>query len=103
ATAVRLGCASPTKPFSTRAEIFLADPIRFAHFVSGLHETTPWVLPGFSIAGVAIRTRSTDRTFCMAKQKSVEIVVRRGALRRFDALTRKTADLPVTLSWDRRT
>jgi hypothetical protein len=33
----------------------------------------------------------------------VGIVVRRGALRRFDALTRKTTDLPVLVSWDRRT
>jgi len=39
----------------------------------------------------------------MAQKKPVGIVVRRGALRRFDALTRKTADLPVVLSWDRRT
>lgn len=39
----------------------------------------------------------------MAKKKPVGIVVRRGALRRFDALVRKTAELPVTISWDRRT
>lgn len=39
----------------------------------------------------------------MAQKKPLGIVVRRGALRRFDALTRKTADLPVVLSWDRRT
>jgi hypothetical protein len=39
----------------------------------------------------------------MAKKKPVGIVVRRGALRRFDALTRKTAELPVVVSWDRRT
>jgi len=32
----------------------------------------------------------------------VEIIVRRGALRRFDVLKRKTADLPVVVSWDRR-
>lgn len=32
----------------------------------------------------------------------VEIVVRRGALRRFDALKRKTAELPVVVTWDRR-
>jgi hypothetical protein len=38
----------------------------------------------------------------MAQKKPLGIVVRRGALRRFDALTRKTADLPVVLSWDRR-
>ena len=39
----------------------------------------------------------------MSQKKPVGIVVRRGALQRFDALTRKTADLPVVLSWDRRT
>jgi hypothetical protein len=33
---------------------------------------------------------------------TTEIVVRRGALRRYDALTRKTADLPVVVTWDRR-
>ena len=39
----------------------------------------------------------------MAKKKPIGIVVKRGALRRFDALTRKTADLPVEIRWDRRT
>jgi len=39
----------------------------------------------------------------MAKKKPIGIVVRRGALRRFDVLTRKTAELPVVVSWDRRT
>lgn len=39
----------------------------------------------------------------MAKKKPIGIVVKRGALRRFDALTRKTAELPVVVSWDRRT
>ena len=39
----------------------------------------------------------------MAKKKPLGIVVRRGALRRFDTLTRKTAELPVVVSWDRRT
>ena len=34
---------------------------------------------------------------------SVELVVRRGALRRFSALKEKAADLPVKVSWDRRT
>jgi hypothetical protein len=35
---------------------------------------------------------------------TVELIVRRGALRRFDKLKRATADLdlPVKLSWDRR-
>jgi hypothetical protein len=32
----------------------------------------------------------------------VALIVRRGALRRFDTLKKKTADLPVTVSWDRR-
>ncbi|HUQ87483.1 MAG TPA: hypothetical protein VM096_08000 [Vicinamibacterales bacterium] len=39
----------------------------------------------------------------MAKKKPVGIFVRRGAARRFDSLTRNTADLPVVVSWDRRT
>jgi hypothetical protein len=37
------------------------------------------------------------------KTKTVEIVVRRGALRRFDALKTKTGELPVVVTWDRRT
>ncbi|MGH9253805.1 MAG: hypothetical protein ACRD3C_04465 [Vicinamibacterales bacterium] len=32
----------------------------------------------------------------------VELIVRRGALRRFDRLKHATADLSVKLSWDRR-
>jgi hypothetical protein len=32
-----------------------------------------------------------------------ELVVKRGALRRFDKLKQATAELPVTVSWDRRT
>lgn len=32
----------------------------------------------------------------------IEIVVRRGALRRFDQLKQKAGDLPVKLIWDRR-
>jgi hypothetical protein len=35
-------------------------------------------------------------------QKPIGIVVRHGAQRRFDRLTRKTAELPVVVSWDRR-
>jgi hypothetical protein len=37
-----------------------------------------------------------------SSQKPIGIVVRHGALRRFDQLTRKTAELPVVVSWDRR-
>jgi hypothetical protein len=36
------------------------------------------------------------------KPATVELIVRRGALRRFDKLKHATADLPVKLSWDRR-
>lgn len=32
-----------------------------------------------------------------------QIFVRRGALRRFDKLTKAAANLPVTVKWDRRT
>lgn len=34
--------------------------------------------------------------------KPIELVVRRGALWRFNTLKKKTADLPVTVLWDRR-
>jgi hypothetical protein len=37
------------------------------------------------------------------KQDSIEIVVRRGAIRRFDALKTRTSELPVVVTWDRRT
>ena len=36
------------------------------------------------------------------KSRLVRIIVKVGALRRFDALKRKTVDLPVVVSWDRR-
>lgn len=36
------------------------------------------------------------------KDDRMVILVRRGALRRFDALTQKTTELPVVVSWDRR-
>ncbi len=40
----------------------------------------------------------------MAKpRKPIDLIVRRGAERRFRALTEKTAHLPVTVLWDRRT
>ena len=32
----------------------------------------------------------------------VDVFVRRGALRRFDAFKRKTTELPVRVNWDRR-
>ena len=39
----------------------------------------------------------------MGKTSKVDLIVRRGALRRFHKLSQKTADLPVTVMWDRRT
>jgi hypothetical protein len=38
----------------------------------------------------------------MAK-KPIQMVVRRGALRRFEKLKQETAELPVVVTWDRRT
>ena len=38
----------------------------------------------------------------MSEPKPIRMVVRRGALRRFEALKRETADLPVVVCWDRR-
>jgi hypothetical protein len=37
------------------------------------------------------------------KPEPIEIVVRRGAMRRFDALKTRTSELPVVVTWDRRT
>jgi hypothetical protein len=36
------------------------------------------------------------------RSKPVELIVRRGAIRRFHKLKQKTADLPVEVLWDRR-
>lgn len=38
----------------------------------------------------------------MSEPKPIRMVVRRGALRRFAALKKQTANLPVVVSWDRR-
>jgi hypothetical protein len=38
----------------------------------------------------------------MSEAKPIRMVVRRGALRRFNALKKQTAELPVVVSWDRR-
>jgi hypothetical protein len=36
------------------------------------------------------------------RQGPIELIVKRGALRRFQILTEKTGALPVKVSWDRR-
>ena len=49
---------------------------------------------------------STGRRRAAAGKKQqgpIEIVVRRGAIRRFDALKTRTSELPVIVTWDRRT
>jgi hypothetical protein len=38
----------------------------------------------------------------MSEPKPIRMVVRRGAIRRFDALKQQTAELPVVVTWDRR-
>ena len=38
----------------------------------------------------------------MSEKKPIRMVVRRGAVRRFEALKEGTADLPVVVTWDRR-
>jgi hypothetical protein len=42
------------------------------------------------------------RSASRKKARAIEIVVRRGALKRFDALKAKTGELPVVVKWDRR-
>lgn len=43
------------------------------------------------------------RAAAAPKESPIEIVVRRGAMRRFDALKTRTSELPVVVTWDRRT
>ena len=47
-------------------------------------------------------SRRRRRTAPRKKQNAIEIVVRRGAMRRFDALKTRTSELPVVVTWDRR-
>jgi hypothetical protein len=48
------------------------------------------------------KRRSGSRSSGDTNPEGIELVVRRGARRRFSALKKKTAELPVTVSWDRR-
>ena len=45
---------------------------------------------------------TSDNWYVATRGKSVALIVRRGALRRFHKLKEKTADLPVEVMWDRR-
>jgi hypothetical protein len=46
--------------------------------------------------------RTTKTTKAARTTEALEIVVRRGAARRFDALKKETSELPVVVTWDRR-
>jgi hypothetical protein len=47
---------------------------------------------------------SLAKTASPAKKKApIEIIVKRGAMRRFDALKTRTSTMPVVVTWDRRT
>jgi hypothetical protein len=48
------------------------------------------------------RSRSRSAKTTSAK-KGIAIIVKRGATRRFHTLKRDTAEMPVTILWDRRT
>ncbi len=45
---------------------------------------------------------TADKSYMAPRIKPVELIVRRGAIRRFHKLKAKTADLPVEVLWDRR-
>jgi len=52
-----------------------------------------------TISEMAGKKRSRSRK---SASPIAELIVRRGALRRFEKLKRATAELPVKMSWDRR-
>jgi hypothetical protein len=49
-----------------------------------------------------MKSAEKQRPLKRSSRRPVGIVVRRGAVRRFNELTRKTAELPAVVSWDRR-
>ena len=49
------------------------------------------------------KTASAPRRSPATKKEPLEIIVRRGAVRRFDALKTRTSEMPVVVTWDRRT
>ena len=49
-----------------------------------------------------VASNTKKRTDRRRPAANVELVVRRGALRRFNKLKQATAELPVVVSWDRR-
>ena len=52
---------------------------------------------------MATKTASTSRRRAAAPASHLQIVVRRGSDRRFARLKEQTSDLPVVVTWDRRT
>ena len=62
--------------------------------------------PGRYAKQMSLKTSTGPRRAPASRRKKagpIEIVVRRGALKRFDALKTKTGELPVVVTWDRRT
>lgn len=53
-------------------------------------------------ADTTVMSNEKHRRARNSQDSGIEIIVRRGALRRFDRLKERTADLPVKVSWDRR-
>lgn len=52
---------------------------------------------------MATKNASTSRRRGETPSSHLKIVVRRGSTRRFTSLKAQTADLPVVVTWDRRT
>lgn len=48
---------------------------------------------------MSVKKKRASKTDSVAP---IELIVRRGALRRFDKLKQATSELPVKLTWDRR-
>lgn len=74
------------------------------HGTGGIPRATATKPPGdVKVAETAKwRQVGTDTKSVMSERQPIRMVVRRGALRRFNALKERTADLPVEVTWDRR-
>ena len=49
-----------------------------------------------------IGDREIDIAVAKSERRTIQLVVRRGALRRYDQLKKSAEDLPVNIAWDRR-
>ena len=48
------------------------------------------------------RRRVADNAVMRTRNQPVDLIVRRGALRRFHKLSQRAAELPISVTWDRR-